>query len=71
MFIDCFKEWRFTCDRIDVGCEAYKDDEWVSTVRRWPVTLSSKLQQFLRREIPEALKGNSGDRLAPATKYQQ
>jgi len=69
-YVEALKEWRFTCDRIDVGCEAYKDDEWVSTVRRWPATLSSKLQQFLRREIPEALKGKPGDRLAPVTKYQ-
>eukprot|EP01036_Dinobryon_divergens_P022444 gene22444-30699_t len=64
-YVEALKEWRFTCDRIDVGCDAYKDMNWVSTVRRWPTTLSAKLQQFLRREIPEAIKGRPGEKLAP------
>jgi hypothetical protein len=59
------QEWRFTCDRIEVGCNAYKDRNWVSTIRRWPVSLSTKLQQFLDREIPEKLKGIKGSKLAP------
>lgn len=66
-YVEALKEWRFTCDRIDVGCDAYKDANWVSTVRRWPVALSAKLQQFLNREIPDALKGRPGERLAPSS----
>lgn len=64
-YIDALKEWRFACDRIDVGCEAYKDSNWVSTVRRWPASLSSRLTIFINREIPESIKGAPGSTLAP------
>ena len=59
------QEWRFTCDRIEVGCDAYKDINWVTKIRRWPISLSNKLQQFLTREIPDKLKGEPGTILAP------
>lgn len=59
------QEWRFVCDNIEVGCDAYKDMNWVRTIRRWPDALSSKLDQFLSRKIPEKLKGAPGSVLAP------
>lgn len=65
-YIDALKEWRFTCDRIEVGCDAYKDLNWVTTIRRWPTSLSDKLKDFLTRELPPALKGAPGATLAPA-----
>ena len=64
-YIDALKEWQFTCEEIDVGCEAYKDPSWVSTIRRWPPSLALKLRQFLDRQVPDKLKGVAGDRLAP------
>ena len=66
-YINALKEWSFTCDRIDVGCKAYQDMNWVTTIRRWPPSLSDKLQQFLKREIPDVLKGKPGEQLAPAS----
>jgi hypothetical protein len=67
-YIEALKEWNFACDRIDVGCDAYKDRNWVTTVRRWPPSLVKKLDQFLTREIPEALKGQPNQILAPSKK---
>lgn len=64
-FIEAMKEWRFTCDRIEVGCDAYKDLHWVTTIRRWPDSLSGKLKDFLAREIPTSLQGAPGQALAP------
>mmetsp|Transcript_9527 Transcript_9527/g.20892 ORF Transcript_9527/g.20892 Transcript_9527/m.20892 type:complete len:94 (-) Transcript_9527:164-445(-) len=64
-YIEALSQWRFTCDRIEVGCDAYKDPTWVKTIRRWPDSLSSKLLQFLAREIPTQLKGEPGAKLAP------
>jgi tetratricopeptide (TPR) repeat protein len=64
-YILALKEWRFACDRVDVGCGAYQDPDWVTTVRRWPPSLAKKLQQFLAREIPDKLKGTPGAVLAP------
>ena len=65
-YINALKEWSFTCDRIDVGCKAYQDMNWVRNIRRWPPSLSIKLEQFLNREIPDALKGKPGEKLAPS-----
>ena len=64
-YVSALKEWQFTCDRIDVGCKAYTDNDWVVTVRRWPDKLAKQLQQFLKREIPEKLLGDPGTALAP------
>eukprot|EP01038_Epipyxis_sp_PR26KG_P007939 gene7939-10773_t len=64
-YITALKEWRFTCDEISVGCSAYQDENWVRTIRRWPPSLANKLQQFLKREIPDAIKGTKGSILAP------
>jgi tetratricopeptide (TPR) repeat protein len=66
-YIDALNEWKFTCDRISSGCDAYKDEDWVVRVRRWPPSLAEKLKQFLGREIPAALKGEAAGGLAPAT----
>ena len=66
-YINALKEWSFTCDRIDVGCKAYQDMNWVRNIRRWPPSLATKLEQFLNREIPDALKGKTGDKLAPVS----
>lgn len=64
-YIEALNEWKFTCDRISSGCNAYKDPDWVVRVRRWPTPLANKLQAFLSREIPEKLKGSGP--LAPAS----
>lgn len=42
-------EWQFACERINTGCQAYKDADWVANIRRWPPTLAAKLQNFLSR----------------------
>ena len=64
-YILALKEWGFTCDRIEVGCAAYSDKDWVRVVRRWPPALAKKLEQFLAREVPDQLKGQPGSALAP------
>lgn len=64
-YILALKEWQFTCQDIDSGCKAYEDPNWVTTVRRWPPSLSKKLGQFLNREVPDKLKGVAGAALAP------
>jgi len=63
-YIEALNEWKFTCDRISSGCDAYTDADWVVRVRRWPKPLAEKLKEFLRREIPEKLKGSGA--LAPS-----
>lgn len=65
-YIEALKEWKFTCNDISVGCDAYKDIGWLTTVRRWPPSLIEKFQQFLNREIPEKLKGSGA--LAPSSR---
>lgn len=65
-YIEALKEWKFTCNEISVGCDAYKDIGWLTTVRRWPPSLIEKFQQFLNREIPEKLKGSGA--LAPSSR---
>lgn len=67
-YILALKEWQFTCDEIDVGCKAYEDPSWVTTIRRWPPSLSTKLKQFLQREVPDKLLGSPGEKLAPLSK---
>ena len=44
------KQWTFTCDNINVGCKFYKDQEWVTTVRRWPPSMSRLLENFIERK---------------------
>jgi len=66
-YINALKDWSFVCDRIDVGCSAYQDPNWVRTVRRWPPSIAVKLEQFLARELPEVLKGKPGSILAPVS----
>ena len=39
-YINALNEWKFTCDRISSGCDAYKSDDWVLRVRRWPPSLA-------------------------------
>jgi len=41
-------EWKFACENVDTGCSFYKDLNWVSEIRRWPPTLVSALQDFLK-----------------------
>lgn len=53
------------CEDIDSGCKAYEDADWVSAIRRWPPSLSSKLRQFLERQVPDKLKGDASSALAP------
>jgi len=43
-------EWQAVCERDEVGCSRYKDPTWVKDVRRFPPSLSSALDRFLRRE---------------------
>jgi len=64
---NALKDCSFVCDRIDVGCSAYQDPNWVRTVRRWPPSIAIKLEQFLARELPEVLKGKPGSILAPVS----
>lgn len=40
-------EWQFACEKIDTGCQQYKDLTWVSQIRRWPPTLVEALRRFL------------------------
>jgi len=42
-------EWRFACEKIDTGCQQYKDLTWVSTIRRWPPNLTTALSKFLAK----------------------
>ena len=56
------------CEDIDSGCKAYEDATWVSTIRRWPPSLSSKLRQFIERQVPDKLKGDAANVLAPSKK---
>ena len=67
-YIQALKEWNFACNEISVGCSKYSDSEWLATVRRWPPALITKLEQFLKREIPESIKGVPGTVLSPAVK---
>lgn len=47
-------QWETACDRISTGCRKYKDTEWVTTVRRWPPTMSTLLKSFLTmKETPK------------------
>lgn len=41
-------EWEFACERISVGCAAYRDSDWVSRIRRWPPTMALRLSNFLK-----------------------
>lgn len=56
------------CEDIESGCKAYEDATWVSTIRRWPPSLSSKLRQFIERQVPDKLKGDAANVLAPLKK---
>ena len=58
-YIKALKEWQFTCDEISVGCDKYRDLEWVSIVRRWPPNLVAKLEAFLARRVPAGLEAGS------------
>lgn len=40
-------EWLFACEKIDTGCQQYKDLEWVAEIRRWPPQLVNALKSFL------------------------
>ena len=66
-YINALKEWNFACNEISVGCGAYSDSDWLATVRRWPPSMVTKLGQFLRRELPDVVKGKPGEALAPST----
>lgn len=45
------EQWLFACEKTGEGCKQYKDLEWVENIRRWPGTLVSDLDAFLRREF--------------------
>lgn len=36
-YIVALKEWGFVCDRIDTGCKAYEDSNWVRPHLPFPV----------------------------------
>ena len=65
-YIKALSEWRFACNEISSGCEAYKDSDWLLRIRRWPPTLVQKLQKFQMRELPPSLTDKTQERLAPA-----
>lgn len=67
-YINSMNEFNFVCDRISTGCEAYKDMNWVETVRRWPPSLVEKQRLFLAKEIPPKLKGSGA--LAPPSRIE-
>ena len=64
-YLSALKEWRFACDDIDAGCKSYQDMNWVVNIRRWPPAIAKDLDNFLQRRLPEALKGQPGEILAP------
>jgi tetratricopeptide (TPR) repeat protein len=66
-YISALKEWNFACNEISVGCSAYSDTEWLATVRRWPPVMVENLGKFLKRELPEIVKGSPGGVLAPSS----
>ena len=68
-YIKALSEWRFACNDISSGCEAYKDVDWLIRIRRWPPSLVQKLQKFQTRELPTSLTDKSQERLAPQQKY--
>lgn len=39
--------WQFACEKIDTGCQQYKDLTWVTEIRRWPKPLVADLRRFL------------------------
>ena len=49
---DAEKVWAYACTNISVGCVKYKDEEWLSRVRRWPPVMVAKLGRFLKLEPP-------------------
>jgi tetratricopeptide (TPR) repeat protein len=61
-YINSLKEFNFVCDRISTGCDAYKDMDWLSRIRRWPPKLVEKQRMFLAKEIPLKLKGTAGNK---------
>lgn len=67
-YLGSLKDFRFVCDNIDVGCDLYKDINWVRTVRRWPESLIRSLEYLINREIPPDLlkspEGGAGGRMA-------
>jgi len=65
-YINALKEWRFVCDNISVGCVAYEDIDWLRNVRRWPSKMVKNFESFYKREIPDGIKGNGEQRLAPS-----
>ncbi|CAE8642991.1 unnamed protein product, partial [Polarella glacialis] len=48
-------EWAFACEKITSGCAAYKDLEWVTEIRRWPLSLAKNLQSFLGEGLQAAV----------------
>lgn len=58
-YIQAIAEWDLVCNGIDVGCDKYRDLDWVTRVRRWPANLASKLEAFLERRVPQNLLDKS------------
>lgn len=58
-YIQAIAEWDLVCNDIDVGCEKYRDLDWVTRVRRWPANLASKLEAFQDRRVPQSLLDSS------------
>lgn len=42
-------QWTFACEKIESGCQAYKDMKWLKEIRRWPPPLVSLLENFLAK----------------------
>lgn len=52
---DAEQVWTYACTNISVGCVKYRDEEWLSRVRRWPPAMVAKLGRFLKLQPPGAV----------------
>jgi tetratricopeptide (TPR) repeat protein len=43
-------EWDFACSSITVGCSKFKDEDWLSRIRRWPPVMVRYMKDFLALE---------------------
>lgn len=40
-------EWEFACNKINVGCAKYQDEDWLFRIRRWPPVMVERMREFL------------------------
>ena len=45
-------QWEFACDKIVTGCGFYRDEDWLSRVRRWPPVMVDKMLNFVQLRAP-------------------